>query len=213
MWAILSGHTLIYDQQGGKTRITRRSSPSLCYSWQWSANWAAEIWFQTNLIHCSSWGAKQPAKLQNKNTCKYFFVNTPTKNLRKKCLFLAYFLAFTHCGFGWLTQMGSKYIYWHPVFWLFWSREGCEVASAGGCCAVVAAPGWGPGPWRPWWMMLALHCPASTHTSLPPFLHYLGSGQRSAAPAKGVKEILSKSGHLSKKPELTGSLIFLQPIN
>ena len=62
-------------------------------------------------------------------------------------------------------------------------------------------------------MMLALHCPASTHTSLPPFLHYLGSGQRSTAPAKGVKEILSKLGHLSKKPELTGSLIFLQPIN
>ena len=61
-------------------------------------------------------------------------------------------------------------------------------------------------------MMLALHCPASTHTSLPPFLHYLGSGQRSTAPAKGVKEILSKTGHLSKKPELTGSLIFLQPI-
>ena len=44
-----------------------------------------------------------------------------------------------------------------------------------------------------------------TSTSLPPFLHYLGSGQRSTAPAKGVKEILSKSGHLSKKPELTGS--------
>ena len=65
-----------------------RSSPSLCYSWQWSANWAAEIWFQVNLIHCSSWGAKQPAKLQNKNTCKYFFVNTPTKNLRKNAYFL-----------------------------------------------------------------------------------------------------------------------------